>query len=799
MKKEKIKINKYNNNQLIYKKMKSFIYFIFFLNLFHLLIAVVPNWDITKIGKNVLDSNNEYIYTYRDNWYEVQLTMTRTIKLESNGTMTKRNVINMWGKDKGNPKEREREVEFDNVGNFYHLNDRYYACPRGKFHLYDYTGGGYVKPEKADKFYDNGKLDFDFRCKYNEESKVLLLFYFRNGEHAIYGIYVGKGTDINQMYYIGKAGSELYDYKLEKNTIGNSEYYMMAINEGSKIRLSGMKATLKSTDYEKSSVTESGETKEFADKKTYTLATFRSEKTAYKNDFFYVTFDDLNNFYSGYTISAAKDYQKFKEDLVVEENKTEAHFEFFDDYQVQEINFMFMNRFVYYILNSTTNNKKKCYGIFDTKLNKVIFNTDEDLVYYIPHSETEMLAVTKDKVYMICALKNSQGTECVDYCNEDNLKNYYNIDTEGNKCISPVCTSGKVTLVPSGVCNATCDTTYYVEKDGLCGLCKFLYPDKKFKLVGGTDCISDVYNKWKKVNEKLSLYECSEGFILKGNECVENITCPENCSKCNQDLACTACKEGFLLEDSKCNENCSKGRGVIDTPGKCDICPDNACEIFAQNKCDCKKCKTEQYFINSSNICSVCDDNCKSCEGEAKKCKSCPVNYKLFNNKCYKCQEQHCEVKESDNCRCNKCKDGYYVDDYECKECNETCKTCSSESICIECQEGYYIQDNKCNSCNISISNCKKCNNSTVCEQCAEHFYKNLSGQCQACPSVCEKTKSDKCQCETCINGYYMDNHENCQKCSDKCQTCEGSKMLINSLIMKVYVKNVIIIAKLVQ
>ena len=82
----------------------------------------------------------------------------------------------MWGKDKGNHKERE--VEFDNVGNFYHLNDRYYACPRGKFHLYDYTGGGYVKPEKADTFYDNGKLDFDFRCKYNEESSVLLLFYF---------------------------------------------------------------------------------------------------------------------------------------------------------------------------------------------------------------------------------------------------------------------------------------------------------------------------------------------------------------------------------------------------------------------------------------------------------------------------------------------------------------------------------------------------------------------------------------------------------------------------------------------
>ena len=581
----------------------------------------------------------------------------------------------------------------------------------------------------------------------------------------MYAIYIGDGTEIKYMKHKGYIGQELYDFRLS-DYLDQGKYLIMTLNmKDSKIRLTTLEANLE-TGYQ--GVSEIGINKDIIDCKNNIRASFRNESSKYPYDFFYITYNDLSDLISGYS-----NYSESYRNIInadAERNTTSAHLEFFEDLEIEEIHFMFSNRFLYYKLKEKNTNIIKYYGIFDSKLNKVVFNTNENLLYYIPHSESEMLAVTQNEAYLICAFEYDNKGKCVDYCSKDQ----YYTDTQGNKCASPICP--KVTLVPSGVCNETCDTNYYVEKDGLCGLCKFFYPDKKFKLVGGTDCFSSVDNKWKTVNEKLGLYECGEGLILKDNKCEENITCPENCSKCNQDLACTACKEGFLLEDSKCNENCSKGRGVIDTPGKCDICPDNACEIFVQNKCDCKKCKTEQYFINSSNICSVCDDNCKSCEGDAKNCTSCPEdNYALFNNKCYKCQEQNCKVKENDDCRCNTCKDGYYVDDYECKNCNETCKTCSSESICIECKEGYYIQDNKCNSCNIGISNCKKCNNSTVCELCAEHFYKDLSGQCQACPSVCEKTKSDKCQCETCINGYYMDNFENCQKCSDKCQTCEGS------------------------
>lgn len=747
--------------------MKSFIYFIFFLNSLILINTVVPNWNLKKIGKRQR-SGDKYTHTldvYEKNWRKVHLILKRTFTFKD-GKVDKKNLLHMSGEAVVG---QEREVDFDNVDNFYYLNGNYYVCPKGAHHLYDYTGKKYVIPNG---FPDgNAYMDFDFKCVYHIKTSVFLVFYLFNGEYNVYGIYVGGGTPIDNMKRIYRIGDELYDYKIVNDNKYYDEYLMMALYKaGNDLVINTIQASL--NDQQEQKMHEAGNAYNCISAQKCTLASFRSEEHEYKNDFFYVTYNDLSNFYSGYSIKAPEKYNDNMKDVVkAQNNDTAAHLEFFEDLEIKEINFMFSNRFLYYILKQKNTDTSMYYGIFDTKLNKVVFNTNENIVYYYPYSDTEMLAVTQDEAYIICAFQYDSNGKCVDYCDGDN----YYIDTQGNKCDSPVCSPGNVTLVPSGVCNETCDTTYYVEKDGLCGLCKFLYPDKKFKLVGGTDCISDVDNKWKKVNEKLGLYECSEGFILKGNECVENITCPENCSKCNEDLACTECKKGFLLENSKCNENCSEGRGVIDTPGKCDICPDNACEIFVQNECNCEKCSSEHYFVDSDKKCSICDDNCKSCEGEAKKCKSCPVNYKLFNNKCYKCQEQNCKVKENDDCRCNTCKDGYYVDDYECKRCNETCKTCSSESVCSECQEGYYIQDNECNSCNNSISNCKKCNNSTVCEQCAEHFYKNLSGQCRACPSVCEKTKSDKCQCETCINGYYMDNNENCQKCSDKCQTCEGS------------------------
>ena len=194
-----------------------------------------------------------------------------------------------------------------------------------------------------------------------------------------------------------------------------------------------------------------------------------------------------------------------------------------------------------------------------------------------------MLAVTQNEAYIICAFQYDSNGKCVDYCDGDN----YYIDTQGNKCASPVCP--KITLVPSGVCNETCDTTYYVEKDGLCGLCKFLNSSHPNKLVGGTDCISKINNTMDIVNQNLGLYKCKDKYILKDNQCKTN--CPEHCAECQTENSCDKCDNEFLKEGNNCQEHCTERRGVINNSGTCENCPDTACETFIQDRCECEKCK----------------------------------------------------------------------------------------------------------------------------------------------------------------------------------------------------------------
>ena len=78
------------------------------------------------------------------------------------------------------------------------------------------------------------------------------------------------------------------------------------------------------------------------------------------------------------------------------------------------------------------------YGIFDIELNKIIFNTKEKIVEFLPYSDMTMLAITKDKAYKICTYRGSSG--CIDTCS-----NGYLLDVDGNSC-GTNCPNGKLTF-----------------------------------------------------------------------------------------------------------------------------------------------------------------------------------------------------------------------------------------------------------------------------------------------------------------------------------------------------------------
>ena len=67
-----------------------------------------------------------------------------------------------------------------------------------------------------------------------------------NGQYYLYGIFIDPGVSIETIKKIAPVGNELYDFKLDSNLAGNDEYYMLAlINDGSYIKLSNIKATLR--------------------------------------------------------------------------------------------------------------------------------------------------------------------------------------------------------------------------------------------------------------------------------------------------------------------------------------------------------------------------------------------------------------------------------------------------------------------------------------------------------------------------------------------------------------------------
>ena len=742
--------------------MKSFIYFIILLSSLNLLNSVIPKWELEKIATKLTTTFPYSYVAYEDDWYEFHLILTRKI-CKNGDTLNYTTYVQI--NNTNNPSDSaSNDVDFDTVGSFFHVRERYYICPKGRHHVYDLTGKGYVTPKN---FEENGGLDYELKCVYHEKSRCFLAFYEMNGEKAFYPVYIDN--DMNQMELKGKLGNEFYDLRIKSEPYNdNNEYYLLALNKlGNKISLNTFGATLQ-TGYQGVS---SQKSKPYYDVYDNVIGTFRNINSDYKYDFFYISYNDLSNLKSGYTTSTLGDNWFDYTKVIVKDNGI-AHLEFFEDLEIEEIKFMFYNRYMYYKFKIPGSSKAKYYGIFDTKLNKVIFNTDEYIEYFLPHSETEMLALTQSEAYVICAMKDESTGKCVDYCSEEK----YYLDTEGNKCGSPECPSDKIMFVPSGVCIPSCDLDYYVTRNNTCGLCKYFYPDDyPYTLMGSNECLNEISlsNTMEVYNLKLKIYKCINGYKASGNKCVVDKDCPENCLECTN-TACTKCNTSYFLNDGVCQEHCSKGKSP-NSDNECEDCNKKTCSNFEIDSCDCTEC-IESTFLKNKN-CYDCDSSCKTCEEEATKCTSCQAEIQfLENNKCYDCGDGNCETKEA-NCKCKSCKSGFFLNsNYKCESCISDCATCKDSKTCDKCKDDFYINtEGKCAKCPDSCATKKP--GSCQCATCKEGYFMNSDEECQECISPCNSCEKSANNCTSCIDGYFMNEIRECAQCDySKCKTCSLNK-----------------------
>ena len=269
--------------------------------------------------------------------------------------------------------------------------------------------------------------------------------------------------------------------------------------------------------------------------------------------FYFFTYTNISDFSCGYYDSTDSiDYLSVGQYSV--NISTESPLEFLDDVEIQEIKFIKNYKYACYKIYNPTKGKTY-YGIIDIKQNLVVFNTDEEILTYVPYTNISMLAITSTHAYEVCVIKKNGA--CVDSydCTESNFN--FILDLEGNKCGNS-CDEGKFLMVKENVCVDSCNETIYVIVDNQCGFCKYFYSDKPYKLINTSRCFSmdEIPEGAEVYDESLYLINCKRGYILKNETCVTN--CYEACAQCSDyseddnNQKCLECKTNYIFVEGNC-------------------------------------------------------------------------------------------------------------------------------------------------------------------------------------------------------------------------------------------------------
>ena len=381
------------------------------------------------------------------------------------------------------------------------------VCPKGKFHPYDFNNNKYINPPAG--FEEKGK--WDLRCYYS--GSVYMLFFLNNGNKNFYYQYNVK----TMKECVDCFGNELYNYRFIDGK------FAMIANDNGYIVLKGSYLNINSAE----------ENISIEDIVNYQISKAKENTSAYFDNSYYLyffTYNNLSDFISGYstTVIDLSNDNKFQKSITgsnIITNK-ESPFNFIDQMEIKEINFIQGTQYIYYKLYNKNKNKNY-YGLVNIKLNKIMYNIEEEISYFIPFSTHEMLAISETSAYKLCIIK--RGSSCLETCSSGNLI----LDPTGNKC-GTNCNTGKIKLMPEGICinKKDCDLNFYILNLGQteCGVCKYFYPNgEKYKLINTLGCISSTKNSDYYISH-LNLLNCKKDYHLEDNECLPNY-CYERCEK----------------------------------------------------------------------------------------------------------------------------------------------------------------------------------------------------------------------------------------------------------------------------
>ena len=280
-------------------------------------------------------------------------------------------------------------------------NGRYFICPKGRHHAYYLYPKGNISMQelKPDNFDETGDWELNCYLQYTQNVfRKLFVFYFSKDEY----IYTMNDIESGKITPVGDTKFKIYSFRW--TTTGSNDVYPMyaIIANKTHVAIEELDFIISTDSKVETTIKRIGNnTLIEIPKQKFNAFLSRDSKNT---QFFYFSYDINNtNISSGYSanLGEIKNYNKFS---VV--NNIKSPFEFFDEVNIEEIDFIPYSKYAYYKLYN--NNKNKYYyGFIDIELNKVIFNTDEPIKIFQPYSSNSMLAITSSSAFQICAIYNN--------------------------------------------------------------------------------------------------------------------------------------------------------------------------------------------------------------------------------------------------------------------------------------------------------------------------------------------------------------------------------------------------------
>lgn len=472
------------------------------------------------------------------------------------------------------------------------------------------------------------------------------------------------------------------------------------------------------------------------------------------NDHFYImTYNTINDLRCGYYNQS--DEISFGEiDINLKFNK-DSPLEFLKDFEIEYINFIRNTKYLYYkIINNDEN--ITYHGIIDIESNKVIFNTDKEIIDFKPYSNNSMLAITNESAYKICIIKGDNN-ECLNECSNNHV--FYDI-SKSNHCFNENDKCNDYVLMPNEICIEKCDENIFYKKDNNeCGLCKDLNDEKPYKMINNKGCLSKdelPVNNYKIINSQLLIYNCEENYTFSEGECI--LICNDLCKTCNiysgniNDQKCTSCKnENHVLQEGNCIEECTEG--YYEEEKQCLKCSDS-CKICEDSE-KCKVCYDGYYLEeNNESKCKKCCDNCETCSKGPEE---------NGNQNCISCDQESMYkylINDENNLTCvGECPENTYLDNsnLKCQKCVEFCKYCLKSDKCEVCYDGYYLKEKICKKCSDNCETCSKGpgdngnQNCIKCNQSSLYKYLINDEKNRTCVVVCPTNTYLETKNQTCI------------------------------------------------